>query len=214
MNLFCRQTKKYGSFCCENVIYALWAKIWKKCVADPAVYQALPPTESEKPRQRVSNADRKVFANPESFCKKLIIGSRISGYFGKNPDSIQNIQVTCKVSGWTGKFPDDLRSVRMIWKVSRWSKKCLDNIEKLSGYSGKSLDDLEICLDNPESFWLILKFAHTLFTGIRREFENWCVLSRKFLRQKSCYPESFCFLWLWTSTEHFLPLPRHACRLI
>ena len=30
--------------------------------------------ESEKPRQRVSNADRKVFANPESFCNKFIIG--------------------------------------------------------------------------------------------------------------------------------------------
>ena len=30
--------------------------------------------ESEKPRQRVSNADRKVFANPESFCDKFIIG--------------------------------------------------------------------------------------------------------------------------------------------
>ena len=31
-------------------------------------------TESQKPRQRVSNADRKVFANPESFCDKFIIG--------------------------------------------------------------------------------------------------------------------------------------------
>ena len=31
-------------------------------------------TESEKPRQRVSNADRKVFANPECFCNKPIIG--------------------------------------------------------------------------------------------------------------------------------------------
>ena len=30
--------------------------------------------ESEKPCQRVSNADRKVFANPESFCDMLIIG--------------------------------------------------------------------------------------------------------------------------------------------
>ena len=29
--------------------------------------------ESQKPRQRVSNADRKVFANPESFCDKFII---------------------------------------------------------------------------------------------------------------------------------------------
>ena len=38
-------------------------------------------TESQKPRQRVSNADRKVSANPESFCNKFIIGWRISGYF-------------------------------------------------------------------------------------------------------------------------------------
>ena len=29
--------------------------------------------ESQKPRQRVSNADRKVFANLESFCDKFII---------------------------------------------------------------------------------------------------------------------------------------------
>ena len=31
-------------------------------------------SESQKPRQRVSNTDRKVFANPESLRKKLIIG--------------------------------------------------------------------------------------------------------------------------------------------
>ena len=30
--------------------------------------------ESEKPCQRISNAERKVFANPESFCDMLIIG--------------------------------------------------------------------------------------------------------------------------------------------
>ena len=44
--------------------------------------------------------------------------------------------------------------------------------------------------------WLCLKFANTLFTHICREFEKWCnlrVLSGKFLRQKSCYPESFHF---------------------
>ena len=50
--------------------------------------------ESQKPCQRVSNADRKVFANLESFCDKFIIGWRISGYF-----SIQNIKIICKVSG-------------------------------------------------------------------------------------------------------------------
>ena len=55
--------------------------------------------ESEKPRQRVSNADRNIFADPESFWDKFIIGWRISGYF-----AIQSIQIIC--------------SVRMIWKVS------------------------------------------------------------------------------------------------
>ena len=38
---------------------------------------------------------------------------------------------------------------------------------------------------------------------ICREFENWRDLSGKFLRQKSCYPESFCILWLWPE----LPIP-------
>ena len=39
---------------------------------------------------------------------------------------------------------------------------------------------------------------------ICREFENWSALSGKFLRQKSCYPESFRFLWLciW-HLQHF-----------
>ena len=68
-----------------------------------------PLSESEKPCQCVSNADRKVFANPESFSEKFIIGWRISGYF-----AIQNIQIICKVSGWTGNFPDNLKSVRII----------------------------------------------------------------------------------------------------
>ena len=110
--------------------------------------------DSQKPRQRVSNADRKVFANPESFCDKFIIGWRISGYF-----AIQNIQIICKVSGWTGKFPDYLNSVRMNWKVSRWCKKCLENLKNVSGYSKKSLDDLKMYLDNLESFWMILKMS-------------------------------------------------------
>ena len=38
--------------------------------------------ESQKPCQRVNNADRKVFAIPESFCDKIIIGWRI-------PDTLQ-----------------------------------------------------------------------------------------------------------------------------
>ena len=44
----------------------------------PHLRQLRPPVtrpetpESEKPRQRVSNADQKVFANPESFCDMFI----------------------------------------------------------------------------------------------------------------------------------------------
>ena len=59
--------------------------------------------ESQKPRQRVSNADRKVFANPESFCDKLIIDWRISGYF-----AMDDLDVCL----------NNLESFRMILKVS------------------------------------------------------------------------------------------------
>ena len=59
--------------------------------------------ESQKPRQRVSNADRKVFANPESFCDKLIIDWRISGYF-----AMDDLDV----------YLNNLESFRMILKMS------------------------------------------------------------------------------------------------
>ena len=45
------------------------------------------------------------------------------------------------------------------------------------------------------------------FTRICREFENWRdlrALSGKFLRQKSCYTESFRFLWLWYIVYDFV----------
>ena len=49
-----------------------------------------------------------------------------------------------------------------------------------------------------EHVWtmVVLESCKHTFTHICREFENWCilrVLSGKFLRQKSCYPESFRF---------------------
>ena len=57
---------------------------------------------------------------------------------------------------------------------------------------------------------LCLKFANTLFTRICREFEKWCnlhVLSGKFLRQQSCYPESFRFFWLCPQPPWSVPGP-------
>ena len=57
--------------------------------------------ESEKPRQRVSNADRKVFANPESFCNKM-----------------KNLRTFWKMSEYYTKYPDNMQCVRMDWKVS------------------------------------------------------------------------------------------------
>ena len=60
----------------------------------------------------------------------------------------------------------------MIWTLFRSSRKCS---------------------------WIIQNIAKPPFMRICREFENWRdlrTLSGKFLRQKSCYPESFRFLWL------------------
>ena len=54
------------------------------------------------------------------------------------------------------------------------------------------MDDLELCL-------YAQNLAKPPFMRICREFENWRdlrTLSGKFLRQKSCYPESFRFLRL------------------
>ena len=49
--------------------------------------------------------------------------------------------------------------------------------------------------------WIIQNLAKPPLMRICRGFENWRdlrALSGKFLRQKSCYPESFRFLWLCT----------------
>ena len=51
-----------------------------------------------------------------------------------------------------------------------------------------------------EHIWtmVMLRICKHTFYAYCREFENWCnlrVLSGKFLRQKSCYLESFCFFF-------------------
>ena len=73
--------------------------------------------ESQKPRQRVSNADRKVFANPDS------------GKFLRQVHNwLKNFRILCST-----KYPDNMQSVHMNWKVSGQSKKRLDNLENVSG---------------------------------------------------------------------------------
>ena len=84
-------------------------------------------TESEKPCQRVSNADRKLFANPEFL--------QHAHYW------LKNFRIIWKMSRCYTKYPD--KSDRMIWKVSGKSKKCLDYLENVSSSSGKCPDDLE-----------------------------------------------------------------------
>ena len=59
-----------------------------------------PDPESQKPRQRVSDADRKVFTNPESFLQQV-------HYW------LKNFRILCNI-----KYPDNMQSARMNWKVS------------------------------------------------------------------------------------------------
>ena len=48
--------------------------------------------------------------------------------------------------------PVHLENVRMIWKVSWRSKKCPDNLQNVSGWYGK-------CLDDQKSVWIIWKVS-------------------------------------------------------
>ena len=55
-----------------------------------------------------------------------------------------------------------------------------------------------LLMHHMEHIWtmVMLRICKHTFYAYCREFENWCnlrVLSGKFLQQKSCYPESFCF---------------------
>ena len=52
---------------------------------------------------------------------------------------IRKVFATCSLLA--EEFPDNLENVRMLHKISR--KKCPDNLENVSGSSGKCPDDLE-----------------------------------------------------------------------
>jgi len=79
------------------------------------------------------------------------------------------------VLGWSGKFPDDPKCPKFGTSI-------------VSTAYGAYLDHADA-----------QNLAKPPFMRICRKFENWRdlrALSGKFLRQKSCYPESFRFLWL------------------
>ena len=84
-----------------GITYILWIY---PCYNNDSIWNEVHP-ESEKPCQRVSNADRKVFANPESICDMFIIGWSI-------------IWIIWKMSGCYTKYPKKMQSVQMIWKLS------------------------------------------------------------------------------------------------
>ena len=71
--------------------------------------------EAEIVRQRVSIADRKVFARPESFCvlnAKMLINYQ---YMSENsPDNLESVRTIRKVSPQSGKCLDLLESVRTV----------------------------------------------------------------------------------------------------
>ena len=78
--------------------------------------------------------------------------------------------------GWSGKFPDNPKCPKF-------------GISIVSTAYGAHLDHADA-----------QNLAKPPFMRICRKFENWRdlrALSGHFLWQKSCYPESFHFLWLW-----------------
>ena len=105
---FQQNDKNYPGSNVGHFISVVWSGITEVgaaiyyCPSDRWTYLA---SESEKPRQRVSNADRKVFANPESFPTSSLLAKEFL-------DNLENVQILYK-------YPDNMQSVQMNWKVSR-----------------------------------------------------------------------------------------------
>ena len=144
----------------------------------------------------------------------------------RNANVLQSVHMIWKVSGWSEKCPDYLQSAWMIWKVSEWFKKRHNEIKSVqmiwivSEWSIKYPDDLEnvqmihqMCFSlfihilpnkNPDSFVSIIietVFLRTYVAKLTISLFRHCALSKKFLRGKSCYPESFRFFWLWLGAD-------------
>ena len=109
------------------------------------IYILMPPLTFNiaKHRQHVSNADWKVFANPES-----IFQIRIS--FAKP----ENIQILWGINRWYRNSADGMQSVQIFWKVF-WLPKSNRMICKISWWSWVYMGQYEKCPDNLQSVRMI-----------------------------------------------------------
>ena len=95
--------------------------------------------EAQKPRQRVSIANQKIFTRPENFYAYVIKGTILSGRFQNCPYSFKTDRTVSKMSGRFQNCPDGFKTVRTVLKMSGRFQKCLDSfktvwtVSKLSG---------------------------------------------------------------------------------
>ena len=110
---------------------------------------------------------------------------------------MKSVRMICKVSGWAEKYQDDLQSVWMICKVSLWSgKRVFGWSRKYSGALQKSFTLHRHILTIINSDYFLIGLNWYIGTAVLlqiRQCTHLRALSGKFLRGKSCYPESFWF---------------------
>ena len=97
------------------------------------------------------------------------------------------------------KCLDDINSIWMICKVSRWSGKCPDDPSNVLYFVYTYFAKQKSRFFRLNHNWKC--FLRTYVTKLTISLFRRCALSKKFLRGKSCYPESFRFFWLWLGAD-------------
>ena len=97
--------------------------------------------ESQKPRQRVINVDRKVLAKSES----------VACWPARSPEYLEIIRIIQKRSERSYEL-SDIGYLQMVCKVSGWSEKCLDDPE-----------GLKIFPDDPKSLRIIGSYKNVFY---------------------------------------------------
>ena len=128
-------------------------------LSQPSTLPTSPPTyhtESQKPRQRVSIAVRKVFAKIlKVFAIRWILWISIPKL-----DNAETVRTTPKLSGQSKNFPDNPETIWTLQKLSGQSRN-VRIIQTLSGQCKNFSDNLcRNCPENPET---ILTYQFFLF---------------------------------------------------